>query len=65
MALVRLYAGEPLWREMVDRLEAMGFGLHLLIPGYYERKLGRQLQVDGVFYRAQGAAAPAGMGDPP
>jgi len=47
----------------VGRLEAMGFDLHLLIPGYYERKLGRQLQVDGVFYRAQGAAAPAGMGD--
>lgn len=53
MALVRLYEGEPLWREMVARLEALGFALHLLIPGYYERKLGRQLQVDGVFYREQ------------
>ncbi len=51
MALVRLYEGEPLWRDTVARLEATGFGLHLLIPGYYERKLGRQLQVDGVFYR--------------
>ena len=51
MALVTLYEGERPWRETVDRLEGLGFALHLLIPGYYERKLGRQVQVDGVFYR--------------
>ena len=51
MALVPLYEGETPWCEMVARLEGGGFDLHLLIPGYYERKLGRQLQVDGVFYR--------------
>lgn len=68
MALVPLYEGERPWREVVARLEAMGFALHLLIPGYYERRLGRQVQVDGVFYREgaeAGAAAAAGAGFPP
>lgn len=51
MALVPVYAGERLWTETVAEMRRCGFELHLLIPGYYERKLGRQLQVDGVFYR--------------
>lgn len=55
MALVPLYEGEASWRDTVARLEAAGFALHLLLPGYYERKLGRQLQADGVFYRRDAA----------
>jgi FkbM family methyltransferase len=55
LALVPLYEGEPGWRGVVDRLEARGLALHLLIPGYYERKLGRQVQVDGVFFREAAA----------
>lgn len=55
MALVPLYEGESLWRDTVALLEAAGFDLHLLLPGYYERRLGRQLQVDGVFYRRDAA----------
>jgi hypothetical protein len=35
-------------------LESAGFELFLLLPGYFERKLARQLQVDGVFIREQG-----------
>jgi FkbM family methyltransferase len=51
MALVPLYQGERSWRDTVDWAEAQGFALHLLIPGYFEQKLARQLQVDGVFFR--------------
>lgn len=51
MALVPLYEGERDWRATIDLLDARGFALHLLISGYYERKLARQLQVDGVFFR--------------
>ncbi len=51
MALVPLYEGEQEFRAIISAMEARGFALHLLIPGYFERKLGRQLQVDGVFYR--------------
>jgi FkbM family methyltransferase len=51
LSLVPLYHGETPWRAMVDRLADRGFALGLVIPGYYERKLGRQLQFDGVFWR--------------
>jgi FkbM family methyltransferase len=54
MSLVPCYEGEPGFRDLLDRLEAAGFELYLLLPGYFERKLGRQLQVDGVFIRAPG-----------
>ena len=51
MALLPVYEGERSWRAVTDRMEASGFELHLLVPGYFERKLARQLQVDGVFVR--------------
>jgi FkbM family methyltransferase len=52
MSLVPCYEGEVGFRAMLDRLAAAGFEPWLLIPGYFERKLGRQLQLDGVFMRA-------------
>lgn len=52
MSLVELYEGETPWRKMIDMMEVRGYFLSLLLPGYYERKLGRQLQVDGVFFKS-------------
>jgi FkbM family methyltransferase len=52
MSLVPCYEGEIGFREMLDRLAAAGFEPYLFIPGYFERKLGRQLQLDGVFMRS-------------
>lgn len=61
MALVPLYEGERDWRTMIDRLDAQGFELRLVIPGYFERKLLRQLQIDGVFVRRESTVrAPRG-----
>ena len=57
MALVPLYEGERPFRAMLDELAALGFEPWLFLPGYFERKLARQLQVDGVFMRA--VATPA------
>ncbi|MCB9942512.1 MAG: FkbM family methyltransferase [Geminicoccaceae bacterium] len=51
MALVPVYEGEQAWRSAIARMESLGFELHMIIPGYFERKLARQLQVDGVFVR--------------
>jgi hypothetical protein len=48
---VPCYQGEVGFREMIDRLAATGFEPYLFIPGYFEPKLGRQLQLDGVFMR--------------
>ncbi|HEX5079509.1 MAG TPA: FkbM family methyltransferase [Geminicoccaceae bacterium] len=57
MSLVPCYEGEIGFRAMLDRLAAAGFEPYLFIPGYFERKLGRQLQLDGVFMRAPPAQA--------
>ena len=51
MSLVPLYQDERDFRGTLDHLAAAGFEPHLLLPGYFERKLARQLQVDGVFMR--------------
>ncbi len=64
MGLVPLYEGECDFARMLAAMQARGYDLHLLIPGYFEPKLARQLQVDGVFYRREVAPAAAGAGQP-
>ena len=54
MSLVRCYEGERDFRDLIDDLANAGFRPFLFIPGYFERKLARQLQIDGVFMREQG-----------
>jgi FkbM family methyltransferase len=51
LSLVPLYEGEAEWRVLVDRIEAAGFALAFVLPGYYDRHLKRMLQFDGVFMR--------------
>jgi FkbM family methyltransferase len=51
LALHPVYEGECHWLEMVDRLGTMGFAPALVLPGYFERKLARMLQIDVVFAR--------------
>jgi FkbM family methyltransferase len=57
MSLVPLYEGERDFRAVLDDLAALGFAPYLFLPGYFERKLARQLQVDGVFMRSIAAGA--------
>jgi len=51
LSLVPIYRGEVDFRTMLARLDGLGFAPVLFLPGYFERKLGRQLQIDGVFMR--------------
>ena len=51
MSLVPIYQGERNFRDLLDHLAAAGFAPYLFLPGYFERKLARQLQIDGVFMR--------------
>jgi FkbM family methyltransferase len=51
LSLRPVYSGEVDWRVMVERLEALGFRPALMLPGYFERKLARMLQLDMVFAR--------------
>jgi FkbM family methyltransferase len=51
LALVALYEGERMWLDLVGDLADRGFAPYLLFPGYFSRALGRQVQLDVVFYR--------------
>jgi len=51
LSLTPLYEGEADWRALVERIEAAGFSLAFVLPGYYDRHLKRMLQFDGVFMR--------------
>lgn len=51
MSLVPLYAGEPLYREMINKIESLGYTLHDINPSFADSKTGRTYQVDGIFFR--------------
>jgi FkbM family methyltransferase len=62
MALVPLYEGEQPWLDVIVGLASRGFAPHLLFPGYFARALGRQVQLDAVFYREGDPAAATARG---
>jgi FkbM family methyltransferase len=51
LSLVPLYAGQHLWREVIERLEAQGFALWAIQSVFTDPRDGRSLQVDGIFFR--------------
>lgn len=52
LSLVPLYSGQRLWRDVIDRLEGKGFQLWSMIEGFTNQEIGRSLQFDGIFLRA-------------
>jgi len=53
MSLFELYEGEVLYDEIIAFLKKNKFNAHMMIETNFSRKLNRQLQVDGVFYKDQ------------
>jgi FkbM family methyltransferase len=51
LSLVPLYQGAPTLRHMLELCESLGFELHGVIPGFYDMKTARLLQMDGLFTR--------------
>lgn len=51
LSLVPLYDGQYLWRDIIDRLEDLGFTLWSFKPVFSDPLSGRTLQVDGLFFR--------------
>jgi len=49
LSLVPLYQGEPLIRTMLEKVDALGYELYAVIPGFTDMKSGRLLQLDGIF----------------
>jgi hypothetical protein len=51
LSLVSLYEGAPLYREVIDHLEAAGFRLAGLEPEFFDPDTAEMLQVQGIFVR--------------
>lgn len=49
--LVSLYDGSVLMENIVARLRGLGFTPYRIVPGFTDRRSGRMLQVDGMFFR--------------
>jgi len=56
MSLQPLYSGEAGYLELIAYLDERGFEPALILPGYFSKQLGRQLQIDGVFVRSETGA---------
>jgi len=52
LSLQAAYEGEPLYREMLDRIEDLGFRLALVEPVWPDRATGECLQFNGMFLRS-------------
>ena len=51
LSLIPLYDGQRLWRDIVDRLDDVGFMLWALQKGFTDPRTGQSLQMDGIFLR--------------
>ncbi len=51
MSLFELYKGETLMDEIMAFLKEHGFKPHMIIENNFSRRLNRQLQVDGIFFK--------------
>ncbi len=51
LSLIELYKGEVLYDEMISFIRSKGFRIYSLEPGFYDKKSGRLLQADGIFFR--------------
>jgi FkbM family methyltransferase len=57
LSLFALYKGEATYLDVMGRVRDHGFEAYLFLPGYFSRKLNRQLQMDGIFFRPPAAPA--------
>lgn len=51
MSLFPLYEGEILFDEIIAFMKKTGFTPHMLVETNFSRRLNRQLQVDGIFFK--------------
>lgn len=51
LSLVLLYEGQLLFRQIIDKMEHLGYELYAVIPNFVDPQTGRLLQLDGVFFK--------------
>lgn len=56
LSIVPLYGSAPLYIEILHRLDAAGFVLMGIEPGFSDPSSGQLLQFDGIFYRPESIA---------
>jgi len=47
----QLYAGEAHWTNLIEKIEAKGFEVWGVLPGFFDPRTGRLLQADFLFFR--------------
>lgn len=53
MAFIPTYEGAITFDKMKTKLNDLGFNLMALENGFYDKKTGKQLEIDGIFYKKQ------------
>lgn len=51
LTLTPLYDGQHLWKDIVNRLESLGFTLWTIMPAFTDIKSGQTLQFDAIFIK--------------
>lgn len=51
LSLVPLYEKQTSYREMIEKLDDLGYDLYALFPVFSDVQNGRMLQMDGVFFK--------------
>jgi FkbM family methyltransferase len=51
MSLIKLYEGQKLYLDLISILNSYGFELQSIEPAFTDKKSGRLLQVNGIFFR--------------
>lgn len=51
MSIIEMYEGELTYLQMIDYLKERGFKLYSLENGFFNKKTGQLLQVDGIFFK--------------
>ena len=52
LSLAHLYEGQSLYHNMLDYIINLGFELYDILPVFSDKKSGRLLQFDGIFFRS-------------
>lgn len=59
LSIVEAYDGEPSYLAMIEHLGRIGYRPILFLPGYFNRRTARLIQMDGVFLRSDRGPPPA------
>jgi hypothetical protein len=51
LSLIPLYEHQALYRDVINKLDGLGYELHALFPVFSDSQTGRVLQMDGVFIK--------------